>query len=41
MQLILESEVSVDKIVQGLRGTLHDAMLIGHNVFAAAIYEKN
>lgn len=29
----------MDKVIRGLRGTVQDAIFVGHNVFAAAIRE--
>lgn len=35
IKFTLDGEVSVNKVVQGLRGTGQDAMLIGRNIFSA------
>lgn len=32
-----DSKVSVENVVQGLRGTMHDAMFIEHSVFFAVV----
>lgn len=39
MKLVEDVEVSMDKVIRGLRDKAHNLMLIGHNVFAVVVRE--